>query len=289
MKEIRNPEQLQRLLASLRRTGKTIGFVPTMGALHEGHLSLVRRSRGENDRTVISIFVNPAQFGPREDFRKYPRPAGRDRRLLQKVGADYLFRPSAEAMYPHGREMSVDVGKLSGILCGRYRPGHFQGVATVCAKLFNLVGPCRAYFGAKDYQQTVVIRRLIEDFHFDIALRVLPTVREKDGLAMSSRNAYLSPEERTRARGISQTLFWVRGRILSGDRDLKSLRRRALVRLRRYAGRIDYLEMADPVGLEPLARFRPGMVVLTACFIGKTRLIDNVIIPPHFSPNKRSS
>lgn len=268
----------------LRRRGRRLGFVPTMGALHEGHLSLVRAAARENDVVVVSIFVNPAQFGPREDFKKYPRTFARDRRMLKKAGVNYLFFPSAQAIYPEGFSTFVEIkpaAKQSGLfdlLCGKSRPGHFRGVATVVTKLFHLAKPHRAYFGAKDYQQAMVIRRLIQDLDLDIALRLMPTVREKDGLAMSSRNRYLRPADRIRARALFRALFQLRRQIRSGRRNLRELRLEALAELRRYVDRIDYFEIADPETLLPLRKFQRRMVVLTACFVGKTRLIDNVII-----------
>jgi pantoate--beta-alanine ligase len=267
-------------MESLRRKGKTIGFVPTMGALHEGHASLIKKARKENDICAVSIFVNPAQFGPQEDFKKYPRPALQDHRLLVKEKVDYLFYPSTTAMYPEGFATYVEAehDSLSAVLCGKFRPGHFRGVATVVAKLFNLTGPCRTYFGAKDYQQTVVVKRLIDDLDFNIDLRVLPTVREKDGLALSSRNRYLSDEERRRALVVPQTLFWLQDQIQKGNPNLAGLRRQALERLKRAADRVDYLEIVDPDSLASLRRVQPKMVAALACFVGKTRLIDNVIM-----------
>ena len=250
-----------------------------MGALHEGHLSLVRAARRENKVVAVSIFVNPAQFGPKEDFKKYPRPARADRRLLQKEKTDYLFAPSPEAMYPKDFSTFVEIDpSLANVLCGKSRPDHFRGVATVVAKLFQIAKPHRAYFGAKDYQQTVVIRRMVCDLNFDTAIRVLPTVRESGGLAMSSRNQYLSPSERERARVVSQVLFWLRDEIRAGRRGLAGLKGEALRRLKQKADRIDYLEIVDPETLVPLKRFQPQMAAVAACFVGKTRLIDNVII-----------
>ncbi|MBI3314310.1 MAG: pantoate--beta-alanine ligase [Candidatus Omnitrophica bacterium] len=279
MNVVRKPEHLARWVKAQKRRSQTIGFVPTMGALHEGHLSLVRAARKENDCVVASIFVNPAQFGPQEDLKKYPRPIARDRKLLRKAGVDILFLPDSKTIYPQGFSLSVDPGPIAKILCGKFRPGHFAGVATVVAKLFNWVQPDEAYFGAKDFQQCVVIQNLVRDLNFDLEVKILPTVREKDGLAMSSRNIYLAPEDRRRARVISQTLFWVRDQIRKGRRDISKLKREAVSRLRPEVDKIQYFEIADPETLAPLRRFQPHMVALTACFVGKTRLIDNVIIP----------
>ena len=288
MKEIRSPKLFQKEMERLRRRGKRIGFVPTMGALHEGHLSLVRAARRENDVVAVSIFVNPFQFGPREDLKKYPRPIAKDRRLLRLAKIDYLFRPSADQMYPKGFSSVVETGipgsirgegsvfsGLAGKLCGRPRPGHFRGVATVVAKLLNVVKPHRADCGEKDYQQSVIVRRLVEDLNLDVEMRLRPTVREKDGLAMSSRNQYLVADERCRAKALSETIFWVREQIRSGRRDLRRLVRAAKARLRSRTTKIDYFEIVDPDTLEGLKAVCPRMRVVTACYVGKTRLIDN--------------
>jgi pantoate--beta-alanine ligase len=280
MKRIADPKRFQKEMERLRLQGKTVGFVPTMGALHEGHLSLFRRARKENKVVAASIFVNPTQFGPKEDFKKYPRPMAADMRLLQKEGVQYLFAPSAEAMYPEGAQTTIDPGNLGAGLCGKFRPGHFAGVATVVAKLFHIAKPHRVYFGAKDYQQAMIIRRLIEDLNFDIEFRLCPTVREKDGMAMSSRNRYLSAEERARAVWVSKVLFDVRRQVLSGRRDILKLKQEARRELSRHLGRLQYFEVVDPLTLEPLRKFQPWMVAAAACFAGKTRLIDNVIILP---------
>ncbi|MCB9799550.1 MAG: pantoate--beta-alanine ligase [Candidatus Omnitrophica bacterium] len=294
MKVIKNPKALQKILAGHRRGGQSIGFVPTMGALHEGHLSLVRASRRENDVTVVSIFVNPTQFGPKEDLKKYPRPIRRDKKLLILEKTDYLFLPSVEAMYPPGQPVYVDTEKsgrdsLTDRLCGKYRLGHFRGVLTVVAKLFNIVLPDRAYFGQKDYQQAVIVRRLIEDLHLNIFLKILPVIREKNGLAMSSRNRYLNHEEKMRALSLSRELFSMRRQIIQGQKNLKTLCRSAARRLSRSLDRLQYLEIVDPVSLAPAQCLRGNEVVLAAGYVGKTRLIDNVIIPPLRGVKKRLS
>lgn len=284
MKVITGPAHFQKIMEKLREQGKTLGFVPTMGALHEGHLELVRRSCRQNDVTAVSIFVNPAQFGPKEDFSRYPRPLKRDKALLRQVGADYLFLPSVEAMYPAQPGLIVDwsqgsASDLAKRYCGRSRPGHFRGVLTVCAKLFNLARPHRVYLGAKDYQQTVVLSRLIGDLHMGIRMVRVPTVRDPDGLALSSRNVYLSAEERQRALVIPRVLAGLRTAVAAGRGTLPALLTNARRELARAVDRVDYLEAADGETLEPLRKARKNMVILTACFVGKTRLIDNVIIP----------
>lgn len=278
MKIIRSPHQFQQEMDRLRREGKTLGFVPTMGALHEGHLSLIRKARKENRVVAVSIFVNPLQFGSAEDFRRYPRNLAKDRRLLEREGVDYLFLPSAQAFYPRGYETFAEVTRMSRGLCGRFRPGHFRGVATVVTKLFNLAKPHRAYFGAKDYQQAQIIRRLVRDLNFDIEVKVLPLIRDRQGLALSSRNASLSVSERKQALSIPGALAWVRREIGSGNRNLTELRRGVFERLKRGLRSIDYVEFVDPETLEPVKSIRRRFVIAVAGWAGKTRLIDNVII-----------
>jgi len=279
MKFIRNPGKLQEVLQNERARGKSLGFVPTMGALHEGHLSLVRASNRENDITVVSIFVNPAQFGLNEDYAKYPRVLAEDMKKLRTAKADYLFCPSVAAMYPEGYATFVDVSpKFANVLCGKFRPGHFRGVATVVAKLLNIMGSCRLYLGAKDFQQTVVIRQFVRDLNMKTQVRVMPTVREKDRLAMSSRNRYLNLAERHRALAISRILFGLKKDLLKKKGTLASLKVRAAKELRKNIDRVQYFEIVDPGTLVPVKKYQKNMVILTACFVGKTRLIDNVII-----------
>jgi pantoate--beta-alanine ligase len=279
MKIIRSPRQFQKEMQRLRRKGRTIGFVPTMGALHEGHLSLVRRAQKENKVVVVSIFVNPLQFGPREDFRRYPRPLAKDRRLLLKEKVNYLFLPTQGSLYPEGHQTFVDLPELSRVLCGRFRPGHFRGVATVVAKLFNLARPHRAYFGLKDYQQAKIIQRLAQDLDFDLEVRLLPTVRDRDGMALSSRNAYLSLGERERARAIPRALRRAKIEIREGNRSLRKIRLEILKRLRPSLDKVDYVEFVHPETLQPVTSMRQGLVAVAAGWVGKTRLIDNAIIP----------
>ncbi len=283
MKIISSPAGFQIEMERLRLKGKTIGFVPTMGALHAGHLSLVTQAKKENDIAAVSIFINPTQFGPKEDLKKYPRPVTEDKRLLKSVKTDYLFMPSAEAMYAGSFSTAIepDPRLISG-LCGKFRPGHFRGVATVVAKLFNIAKPHQAYFGLKDYQQARVISQMVSDLNMDIRLRLMPTVREKDGLAMSSRNRYLSGEDRRRALIVPRVLFEIQSRIKSGAKDLAKLKREGLKQLKKYADSVEYLEIVDAQNLEPLKKIRPAMTALTAVRIGNTRLIDNVIIDSKF-------
>jgi len=254
-----------------------VGLVPTMGALHEGHLSLVRRARADDDTVVASIFVNPTQFGPSEDYARYPRDQDRDLALLRDVGTDLVFMPPVEEIYPQGFDTYVEVGKLAQVLEGASRPGHFRGVATVVAKLFNIVQPHRAYFGQKDAQQLAVIRRLTRDLDLPVEVVGLRTVREPDGLAMSSRNAFLSPEERKAALVLYRSLEAAQELWRSGVRDASLIRQRmGEVLAGEPLARVDYVSVADAETLEELETVdRPALVSL-AVRIGKTRLIDNV-------------
>jgi pantoate--beta-alanine ligase len=261
-----------------------VGLVPTMGALHEGHLSLVRHARADDDVVVVSVFVNPTQFGPSEDYARYPRDSERDLALLRDLGTDLVFMPPVEEMYPEGFDTHVEVEKLTQRLEGASRPGHLRGVATVVAKLFNIVQPHRAYFGQKDAQQLAVIRRLTRDLDLPVEVVGLPTVREPDGLAMSSRNAYLSPEERKAALVLYRSLEAAQELWRSGVRDASLIRRRMNEVLAAPAtgglARVDYVSVADAGTLEELETVdRPALVSL-AVRIGKTRLIDNVTLTP---------
>jgi len=281
MKIIKSIAEMQNWAARARRQGYSIGFVPTMGALHQGHLSLIRRARRENDAVIASLFVNPLQFGPKEDLKKYPRTLAKDLALLKKERADIVFVPSAEAMYGSGYTTTIRVPSLDGILEGATRPGHFEGVATVVAKLFHIVQPTRAYFGQKDYQQVRVIGRLIKDLNLPIRLVACPTIREADGLACSSRNRYLSAREREEAVKLYQALFL--GRELVSEK-IMTTAAQLVARLHQIFSRIpkckvDYLAVADPETLEPMKKIRRPALLLAAVRIGKTRLIDNIVIP----------
>lgn len=278
MKVIRRPEAFAAAMESERLRGRTLGFVPTMGALHEGHLSLVRTARRENDRVAVSIFVNPMQFGPSEDFRRYPRPAARDRRLLEQEKVSYLFMPSPQAFYPGGFQTTVEPGPLAEGLCGRFRPGHFRGVTTVVAKLFHLAKPHRAYFGAKDYQQARVIERMVIDLGFDLQMRIMPTLRESDGLAMSSRNVYLDADGRRRALALFESFKLARDLIRRKVTDPRRLRAKVAAFLSKHVDKVQYAEFVDPETLETLKAAQPRMLLALACYVGKTRLIDNAII-----------
>ena len=264
-----------------RLTGLRLGLVATMGALHDGHLSLVRAAEAQCDVVVVSVFVNPLQFGPNEDLGKYPRTFERDCELLEREGIDFLFAPSAEEMYPADAVTYVTVEGLSHKLCGRSRPGHFRGVTTVVAKLFDIVEPDLAFFGQKDAAQATIIRRMVRDLNFPIEVMVCPIVREPDGLAMSSRNAYLSPQERKSALVLYRSLGEVKRRFEQGERKAANLiEAGGRVLAQESAVRLDYLEVVDPDTLDPLPELDRPALVAVAALVGTTRLIDNILLSP---------
>jgi pantoate--beta-alanine ligase len=270
---------MQRQADLWRGQGLRVGLVPTMGYLHEGHLSLVERCRQESDRTVVSIFVNPLQFGPTEDLAIYPRDLDRDLELLSRYRVEAVFHPAPEEFYPRGFSTYVEVQGLTDGLCGTFRPGHFRGVTTVVAKLFAAVQPHLAVFGQKDYQQSAVIRRLVRDLNLGIRIVVAPTVREADGLAMSSRNIHLDPRERQRAPVLYQSLCQAREAILAGERDADALIARMRARIAAaLTDRIDYIAAVDPDTLEPVARIQGPVVLALAVRLPKVRLIDNLLV-----------
>ena len=273
-------------IASLRdaltpawRAGAAIGFAPSLGALHEGHLSHVRRARGRDAVVVCSIFLNPTQFGPSEGLTRYPPTPARDEALLRDEDVDHLFMPSVDEMYPAGFSTRVDIGSLDAVLEGAERPGHFAGVATVVAKLLNIVRPTHAYFGQKDAQQLAVLRRMVRDLDMPVEIVAGPTVREPDGLAMSSRNVYLSPDERRAAPALYRALTAARERFLSGARDGEGLRQvmREVVATEPLV-RLEYAELVDPDTMEALDVARPGALLVIAARVGTTRLIDNLAL-----------
>jgi len=279
VKLVDNIQRMSMLSKILKKEGKSIGFVPTMGYLHDGHMSLARAARQHTDVVVISIFVNPAQFGPGEDLTKYPKDLKRDEEMAGLAGADVLFCPSVSEMYPEGYATYVNVERLTETLCGRSRPAHFRGVATVVAKLFGIVRPDIAYFGQKDAQQAAVIKKMAEDLNMDVEIKVLPITREKDGLAMSSRNVYLSSEERKDAVCLKEALDKAERAIRSGERDPGMIINvmKELVTSKPSA-RIDYIEIVDSKNLRPIAPLSGDVLIAMAVFIGNTRLIDNVIV-----------
>ena len=267
---------------------RPLGLVPTMGALHEGHLALVRRARTENATLAVSIFVNPAQFAPHEDYGTYPRNLEHDLALLGRQGVDLVFAPTAEEMYPPGFDTSVEVGRIGQILEGKFRRGHFRGVATVVLKLFNIGCPDRAYFGQKDGQQYVVVRHMVEDLNLGVEIVVVPTERERDGLASSSRNASLKPQERRAAAVVSEALFQTKELWKRGVNDAGRLRRRArrILKAEPLVAKIDYVSIADAETLQELKVADRKAMVSTAVTIGPTRLIDNVLLEPQEDPSR---
>ncbi|MEO0190426.1 MAG: pantoate--beta-alanine ligase [candidate division WOR-3 bacterium] len=279
MKIVKKIAELKRLIKQIKYKKKTVGFVPTMGYLHEGHLSLIRIAHKHSDYVVCSIFVNPTQFGPNEDFNRYPRDLKRDEGLLKKEKVDMLFYPSVKEMYPDGYKTYVEVEELSSVLCGKSRPGHFRGVATVVLKLFNIVKPDIAVFGEKDYQQAMIIKQMVKDLNLDVKIITGPIVRESDGLAMSSRNTYLSPEERTNATVLYKALTWARNSFY--QENIKSpeyLITQMKHMIEEKGGQVDYIVIVDKNDLTPVRFIKKGDRILLAAFFGRTRLIDNLEI-----------
>jgi pantoate--beta-alanine ligase len=269
---------LKKILGKHKKRGEIVGFVPTMGYLHEGHLSLVRIARKKSHCVVVSLFVNPMQFGPHEDFHRYPRGMKHDLQLLRQEGVDIVFCPSVRAMYPRDYKTFVTVHDLSGILCGLSRPRHFQGVTTVVLKLINIVQPDLAVFGKKDYQQAVIIKQMVKDLNIDIKIVLGKIVREKDGLALSSRNVYLSKKQRRDAGVIYESLQWVKRSYYRGLTDSKRAVKKIRHMVRQRDGVIDYVEAVDRKTLKPVRDLKKGTLVCCAVYFGKTRLIDNIII-----------
>ena len=279
MEIITDINQMQKRAEALRNSGKTIAFVPTMGCLHDGHLALMRAGRELGDVLVVSIFVNPAQFGPKEDFGSYPRNLERDSALCRQVGVDIIFHPAAEAIYPRGFQTHIEVENLSRGLCGDFRPGHFRGVATVVAKLFNIVKPHAAVFGEKDCQQLAVIRRMTADLNLDVQIVGYPTVRETDGLAMSSRNTFLSAAERQSALSLSRSLEQAQQMVREGERAPGRIEQAVRETISREpATEIEYVRVCHPESLSELKWVEDSTLLALAVRVGKTRLIDNRII-----------
>lgn len=273
--------KLRELVANFKKENKSIGLVPTMGALHEGHASLINASAKENDITIVSVFVNPTQFGPNEDYEAYPRTLKNDCIVAQNAGADVVFAPKNKDLYPNEDMTWVEVtGDITKVLCGRTRPIHFRGVTTVVSKLFNLSRADRAYFGLKDAQQTEVLRRMVDDLFFNVELRIMPIVREADGLAKSSRNTYLSPEERKSALILSKSLRLAKEAFTNGQRDVEAILNLVKDTIQsEKTSQIDYVEMYKLPGLKPVGNKIEGRVLLAlAVKFGTTRLIDNVIL-----------
>jgi pantoate--beta-alanine ligase len=280
MKICHTIDEMRAVRVAARGVGKTMGLVPTMGALHEGHLSLVRMAKAQCDLVVVSIFVNPLQFGPNEDLAKYPRNFDRDCDLLEREGVDFILAPSVEEMYPAGAVTYVTVEGLSDKLCGRSRPGHFRGVTTVVSKLFNIVQPDRAFFGQKDAAQSTIIRRMVRDLNIPVQVVIGAIVREPDGLAMSSRNAYLDVPQRKSALVLHRSLQTVQALFDQGERRVQTLIEAGKQAFGRDPSvQLDYLEIVDPETLDPVDDLLRGALVAVAAFVGKARLIDNLVLP----------
>lgn len=276
---VKEIKELRNIIKKQKLEGKKIGFVPTMGYLHEGHLSLIKNAKEENDFVITSIFVNPIQFGPNEDLEKYPRDIERDRKMALESGCDIIFNPEVAEMFPEPLKTSVQVEQLTEPLCGRSRPGHFKGVTTIVTKLFNIVAPENAYFGQKDAQQAAVLIKMTEDLNFDIKIKVCPIVREKDGLAMSSRNVYLSTQEREDALALYKSLELAENLIENGERDVNVV----ISKIRNFIEshklcEVDYIEILNFNDLEEIKEIKGNILIALAVKLGKTRLIDNKIL-----------
>lgn len=277
METITTIKGMKEKVASLRTEGLTLGLVPTMGALHEGHVSLIRQAREENDKVVLSIFVNPIQFNRKEDLLSYPRDIERDKEIASRERVNIIFAPSVEEIYPRGFSTFVEEEGLTGRLCGTHRPGHFRGVTTVVTKLFNIISPDRAYFGLKDLQQSQVIKKVVRDLNMNVEVVVLPTVRDKDGLALSSRNHLLSRTERQRALSLYKALIRARELFASGETNSREILQEMHGILHKAGiSQIDYISIVDPETLEELEEARPDAVAALACWVGNARLIDNI-------------
>jgi pantoate--beta-alanine ligase len=276
---IKSIRELDNQLQQARRKGMKVALVPTMGFLHEGHLSLVRAANMENDLVVVSIFVNPTQFGPGEDYDTYPRDLENDVIKLQETGIEYIFAPDVEELYPEGYSTFVEVEGITDKLCGHFRPGHFRGVTTIVSKLFNIVRPDRAYFGEKDYQQLIVIKKMVRDLNMPVQIKGLPIIREEDGLAMSSRNRYLNSEERKAATVLYKALQNAKKMVYNGERDADQIKKEMLSFINKEPlVSIDYVSVVDPETLEDLDKIKDSVLLALAVYIGDTRLIDNVLI-----------
>ncbi|MBR6230096.1 MAG: pantoate--beta-alanine ligase [Eubacterium sp.] len=274
-----SPSEVRLKVKEWRKEGLSVGLVPTMGYLHEGHQSLIEKSVEQNDRTVVSVFVNPIQFGPKEDLATYPRDLDRDAKLCEETGADLIFHPEPSDMYADDFCTFIDMDRVTKNLCGKTRPTHFRGVCTVCGKLFHIVGPDRAYFGQKDAQQLAVIRRMVRDLNFDLEIVGCPIVREEDGLAKSSRNTYLSPAERQAATILYRALTEGREQIKNGETNTTVIKETVRARIdSEPLAEIDYVEVVNPDSIEPVEKIHGPVLIAIAVYIGETRLIDNCLV-----------
>jgi len=281
MKIICSIKKMHQVRRDMSKQGQSIGFVPTMGALHDGHLSLIRQARKDNHKVIVSIFVNPIQFAPQEDFKRYPRNLKIDAALCRKEGVDIIFYPGLKAFYPQGYRTYVKVEELSEVLCGKFRPGHFKGVTTVVTKLFNIIQPDIAYFGQKDAQQAIIISRLVRDLNMPISIKVMPTLRCRSGLALSSRNTYLSSAERKEAAVLFKALRLAQDLVRQGRKNsVEIIRQMKRLICKENSARIQYISIVDLKGLNPMPLVKERALVVLAAYIGKTRLIDNMVLTP---------
>lgn len=279
MKIIESPSEMLKITREVRCEGKSIGVVLTMGALHNGHISLIRKCREENDIAIVSIYVNPMQFAKGEDYDRYPRQPALDQKICMAEKVDYLFLPSVGPIYPKGFDTFINQNHYVKCLCGPFRKGHFKGVMTVVSKFFNIIQPDVAYFGQKDYQQYKIIERMTIDLNFPVKIKMLPTVREEDGLAISSRNAYLGPKQRKQATSIYQTLLYAKNNIAKGVVRTAKLKKEMIKMLKDQKGiKVDYVEIVNPDSLEPLNEVKSTALVAVAVRLGNTRLIDNILV-----------
>ena len=283
MKIIKTKDEMKSVFAQLKSQGKTLGLVPTMGYLHEGHISLIKKSRKECDSTIVSIFVNPIQFGPGEDFKKYPRDIKRDIEIASKEGVDFLFAPEAEEIYGKNNLSYVNVEKMDKVMCGKFRPDHFKGVCTVVLKLFNIIKPDNAYFGEKDFQQLTIIKKMVKDLDVYVKIIGCETIRETDGVALSSRNKYLSEKERKNAAVLYKTILFAENEIKKGLKDPQEIKKECLELLiaNESVKNIDYFDFRDPETLEELKKSKTitgSILIACAVYVGKTRLIDNKVV-----------
>ena len=281
MKLLKTIDEMRAFRTATRQSGKRVGLVPTMGALHQGHSSLVRAAREKSDLVAVSIFVNPTQFGPNEDFAKYPRDLESDSRLLDREHVDVIFAPSVDDMYPAGAITWVTVEGMSDRLCGKSRPGHFRGVTTIVSKLFHIIEPDAAFFGQKDAAQVAIIRRMVSDLNMPVSIEVCPIIREPDGLALSSRNAYLNPAQRKSALALHRSLQRAQKLLKNGERDSATLIAAAKQEFANEpSARLDYFEIVDPNSLESVPSISKRALIAVAAFVGNTRLIDNILVGP---------
>ncbi|MCX6384567.1 MAG: pantoate--beta-alanine ligase [Actinobacteria bacterium] len=283
MKVIKTKPEMQAVSEKIKKDGKSIGLVPTMGYLHDGHVSLIKRSKKDCDYTVLTVFVNPTQFGPDEDFNKYPRDFNRDSKIAENEGVDYIFNPDTGEMYSENHSTYVNVEKLDKIMCGKFRPVHFKGVCTIVLKLFNIINPDAVFFGKKDYQQLAIIKKMVEDLDVCVEIAGCETVREPDGLALSSRNKYLTKEERENAIILYKTILFAENEIKNSRKNLPEIKKECIEKLssNKFVKKIDYFDLRDPENLKEIKKIKSGtnsMLIASAVYIGETRLIDNKVV-----------